>query len=171
MNLQHALEKLDEIFKDCEEEGYIDQKQTVRGVLNIMKLILLCLKDDQLEKLATVNDVEHLRLMVKPLIEDIERRLGELELREQRRTYNDVCEDLKKEPSNDEGKEWKCPHCGKDEGTWFDRTISYNSEGEETGMATRCNACGMDIDEAPQKQAETCYCDKCGNKFLDKPNR
>ena len=151
MNLQHALEKLDEIFKDCEEEGYIDQKQTVRGVLNIMKLILLCLKDDQPEKLATVNDVEHLRLMVKPLIEDIERRLGELELREQRRTYNDVCEDLKKEPSNDEGKEWKCPHCGSNRGTWFDRTLD-----EDGDMTTRCDACGKDIDEkpSPAKQAE-----------------
>lgn len=65
--------------------------------------------------------------------------------------------------------EWKCPHCGKDEGTWFDRTISYDSEGNETGMATRCNACGKDIDEKPTQQddkpseCEPERCEKCFN--------
>jgi hypothetical protein len=39
-------------------------------------------------------------------------------------------------------KELKCPHCGKDEGTWFDRTLDENGD-----MCTRCNSCGGDVDK------------------------
>jgi hypothetical protein len=46
-----------------------------------------------------------------------------------------------KEP---EDKTWKCPHCGKDEGTWFDRTLD-----DKGNMTTRCISCGKDIDENP----------------------
>jgi hypothetical protein len=48
--------------------------------------------------------------------------------------------------------EWKCPHCGKDEGTWFDRTLDENMN-----MTTRCNACGGDIDYMPEAKPE-CEC-------------
>lgn len=77
-------------------------------------------------------------LMAK--FEKIERRLDRLEC------LADKGDDDEPEPSS-QPVEFKCAHCGKSEGTWFDRTISYNSKGEETGMAIRCNACGMDIDE------------------------
>ena len=49
--------------------------------------------------------------------------------------------------------DWQCPHCGKDEGTWFDRSMSYNSDGSENEhetFPTRCNACGKNID-APKE--------------------
>ena len=136
MSLQHALEKIDERLGQF---IYRDE----------LKEILLAMKDED-----EGDDKWHNLFMEKTLlkrIKDIERRLGELELREQRRTYNDVCEDLKKEPSNDEGKEWKCPHCGSNRGTWFDRTLD-----EDGDMTTRCDACGKDIDEkpSPAKQAE-----------------
>jgi hypothetical protein len=46
--------------------------------------------------------------------------------------------DIEPEPSS----VWKCPHCGKSEGTWFDRTLDENGN-----MTTRCNASGKDIDK------------------------
>jgi hypothetical protein len=46
------------------------------------------------------------------------------------------------QPDGTVTEEWKCPHCGKDEGTWFDRTLDGNGD-----MCTRCNSCGMDVDE------------------------
>lgn len=40
-------------------------------------------------------------------------------------------------------KEFACPHCGDNEGTWFDRTCdAYGGR-----MTTRCNTCGKDVDE------------------------
>jgi DNA-directed RNA polymerase subunit M/transcription elongation factor TFIIS len=54
--------------------------------------------------------------------------------------------------------EWKCPHCGKDEGTWFDRTLDENGD-----MTTRCNACGKNIDALPTPQTGLIiHCDVCG---------
>ena len=42
----------------------------------------------------------------------------------------------------------KCPHCGKDAGTWFDRQLTVDAAGE-AHMPTRCNLCGRDVDEKP----------------------
>lgn len=37
-----------------------------------------------------------------------------------------------------------CPHCGKECDTWFDRSIDADGR-----MATRCEHCGCDVDQAP----------------------
>jgi len=34
----------------------------------------------------------------------------------------------------------------KHKNTWFDRTISYSSDGTEDGMHTRCSDCGIALD-------------------------
>ena len=49
----------------------------------------------------------------------------------------------------EEDAEWKCPVCGCTE-TWFDRSVSYCSDGEESaleGPTTRCAGCGLDVDD------------------------
>ena len=83
-------------------------------------------------------------------IHDLEKIIRDGEVFDQmneviRKIHNRVCdlEGYGKDKSPVVGvDEWKCPHCGKDEGTWFERTISYNDKGGETGMSTRCNSCG-----------------------------
>lgn len=47
-------------------------------------------------------------------------------------------------------KTFKCPHCKSTKETWFDRCISIREDGSEH-MATRCEECGMDIDEPVRK--------------------
>lgn len=52
-------------------------------------------------------------------------------------------DDMTNTKDGDMTGEWKCPHCKSNEGYWFDRSCdAYGG-----GMATRCNACGKDIDE------------------------
>lgn len=49
--------------------------------------------------------------------------------------------------NNTEGKE----DCKHENGTWFDRSISYASDGTELGMVDRCNDCGEDVSPAPSE--------------------
>ena len=42
-----------------------------------------------------------------------------------------------------------CPHCGKQCETWFDRSIDVGGK-----MATRCEHCGSDVDQAPNREVE-----------------
>jgi glutaredoxin len=49
-----------------------------------------------------------------------------------------------------------CPHCEKSEGTYFDRSFSLDSEGNEIPEETypyRCNACDKNVD-APKEYYE-----------------
>ena len=53
-------------------------------------------------------------------------------------------------------QESDCPHCGKSEGTWFDRSYCTDGEGnmlEHEEFPTRCNACGKNV-EAPKEYYE-----------------
>lgn len=46
-----------------------------------------------------------------------------------------------------------CPHCGASEGTWLDRSIGYDSDGNEKTyeiFPNRCCACGKNVD-APKE--------------------
>lgn len=47
---------------------------------------------------------------------------------------------------------WQCPHCGSADGTWFDRTLTYNRDGTEQGMWIRCVHCGEILDEPTGKE-------------------
>ena len=92
-------------------------------------------------------------------IEDIERRVGFLEAQIKVVDAAFAAMKYEKEVVHDEVKEWKCPHCGKDEGTWFDRTLDENEN-----MATRCNACGVDIDAETEVKKKN---DKIYKKLMD----
>lgn len=41
-----------------------------------------------------------------------------------------------------------CPHCGNNDGVWFDRSRMYDGDGNEflyEGCCYRCNFCGRNI--------------------------
>lgn len=41
---------------------------------------------------------------------------------------------------------FKCPHCGGTKGTWFDRSFSVDSDGNEIEpMCDRCEECGKRV--------------------------
>lgn len=49
--------------------------------------------------------------------------------------------------------DYKCPHCGSTKGTWFDRSFSFDLEGNEIpeeSFVNRCESCGKNIDVSPK---------------------
>ena len=66
----------------------------------------------------------------------------------------DFAEELYSVPSEDEGG-YYCPWCKKETDIWFDRTITYLSDGTELGMTDRCIECGKATDELPFEETSS----------------
>lgn len=64
------------------------------------------------------------------------------------RGYNQALDDVKErlEKALGDTDVWRCDNCGSYD-NWFDRTITYDDEGNQDGMHTRCSDCGMADDE------------------------
>lgn len=46
-------------------------------------------------------------------------------------------------------EEYACPHCGSTKGTWFDRSVIYDAQGnplEYEEFPNRCESCGRNVD-------------------------
>lgn len=68
----------------------------------------------------------------------------------------DFAEELFVQPK-DENVAYYCPWCKKETDTWFDRTISYSSDGTEEGMVDRCINCGHATNELPDAEEYNSY--------------
>ena len=60
---------------------------------------------------------------------------------------------------------WVCPQCGSND-TWFDRTITYDEQGQDEIMGTRCAKCGLRVGETPSRPEEPILHCQCGYTHL-----